>query len=258
MLTITKPSPEDLLQSVTRYWDKRATGYNETNQSELSSLKREVWKALILSQVQTDRPLNILDVGCGPGFFSIIMAEAGNQVTAVDSTRAMLDQAEKNAQEQGLHISFIESDAHNIAIEDASYDLVISRNLTWNLYEPVEAYKEWFRLLKPGGKLLNFDANWYLHLFDEVFANGFEEDRKQTKKQNTPDHYVNTDTKTMTEIALQLPLSQILRPQWDVSILKSVGFTKVGIDTEIGEIVWDDEEKLNYKSTPMFMIAAQK
>ena len=39
----------------------------------------------------------VLDIGTGPGFFAIILAEAGYQVTAVDYTEEMLKEAKKNA-----------------------------------------------------------------------------------------------------------------------------------------------------------------
>ena len=61
------------------------------------------------------------------------------------------------------------------------FDVVISRNLTWNLKDPKRAYEEWCRVLKPGGKLLNFDANWYGYLYDEEKRLSYEEDRKSVR-----------------------------------------------------------------------------
>lgn len=46
-------------------------------------------------------------------------------------------------------------------IQDGSFDVIVTRNLTWNLEEPQKAYQEWCRVLKKGGILLNFDAGWY-------------------------------------------------------------------------------------------------
>ena len=46
---------------------------------------------------------------------------------------------------------------------DNTFDMIVSRNVTWNLEHPDRAYYEWMRVLKPGGVLLNFDANWYHH-----------------------------------------------------------------------------------------------
>ena len=62
----------------------------------------------------------------------------------------------------------------------------------------------------------------------------------------------------MEKIALQMPLSAIERPVWDRNILKEMGFESVSIDLNIWERVWSQEEKLNYHSTPMFMICAEK
>lgn len=49
----------------------------------------------VISGNRTNETYKILDIGTGPGFFSIILAEAGYQVTAVDYTEAMLEEAKK-------------------------------------------------------------------------------------------------------------------------------------------------------------------
>ena len=58
--------------------------------------------------------------------------------------------------------------------------------------------------------------------------------------------------------ARNLPLSRTMRPQWDAAVLLNIGFKKVMIEQDMGDRVWDDEEQVNYASTPMFMIAATK
>lgn len=57
-------------------------------------------------------------------------------------------------------------DAQNLTFHDNMFDVIVSRNLTWNLDSPAKAYREWYRVLKPGSILLNFDANWYAYLYD--------------------------------------------------------------------------------------------
>ena len=47
---------------------------------------------------------------------------------------------------------------------------VVSRNLVWNLEDPEAAYKEWLRVLKPGGKLFVFDGNHYCYLYNAEYA----------------------------------------------------------------------------------------
>ena len=183
-------------------------------------------------------------------------------MTAVDYTEGMLQKAFENAKkEEGdllERIQFHQMDAQNLTFEDSSFDVVISRNLTWNLENPQKAYKEWCRVLKSDGVMINFDANWYGYLYDEEKREGYEQDRKNVENQKLDDHYLCTDIETMEQIALQMPLSKISRPKWDVEILNQIGIDKVETDTEIWKRVWSEEECLNYGSTPMFMVCAKK
>lgn len=249
---------DDILKSITDYWDNRAQGYSESNVAELHSDKSALWLDTILTLAPQKASLNILDIGTGPGFFAIILAKAGHNVTAIDATSAMLEQAKYNAKKQQLTIEFVNGDAHQLPFSDNQFDLVINRNVTWNLKDPLQAYKDWYRVLAPKGRLVIFDANWYLHLFNETYRQGYLDDRHNTQKMQVSDHYVNTDTKAMENIARQLPFSQILRPQWDANTLLNLGFSQCYIDTTIGEQLWSEEEKINYGSTPMFVIMAQK
>ena len=52
--------------------------------------------------------------------------------------------------------------------------------------------------------------------------------------------------------------SSIDRPDWDKEILTKIGFTAINIIPDIWQQVWSNEEKLNYASTPMFLIKAIK
>jgi Methylase involved in ubiquinone/menaquinone biosynthesis len=158
----------------------------------------------------------------------------------------------------GNQIKFMQMDAHQLNFEDSCFDLIITRNLTWNLERPDDAYREWHRVLAPGGKMLNFDANWYLHLYDEEKREAYFKDRVNSEVEGVNDHYVRTDTTAMEEIAKNLPLSRTMRPQWDAAVLINTGFKKVMVEQGIGELVWDKEEQVNYASTPMFMISAEK
>lgn len=149
-------------------------------------------------------------------------------------------------------------DAQNLEFEDESFDVIISRNLTWNLEKPVQAYQEWYRVLRPGGRLLNFDANWYGYLYDETQREGYERDRKNVEEYQLDDHYLCTDIDAMEEIALKVPLSRMQRPEWDQSVLDRIGFCEIKADVDVWRRVWSKEEKLNYGSTPMFMIQGCK
>ena len=202
---------EKLLDEIESYWSTRTEGYSEVNHKELAGTQKNAWLKVLTSQFP-DKPkeeIRILDIGTGPGFFPVILAEAGYHVDAVDYTEGMLEKARENAGDLCRNIRFLRMDAQKLDFEDNTFDVVISRNLTWNLEHPDVAYREWVRVLKVGGRLLNFDANWYGYLYEEEQRKAYENDRKNVENNSL-------DEKT---IALQVPLSKISR--WDVKTLRS-------------------------------------
>lgn len=246
-----------ILSQIEQYWTGRAEGYSQVNQHELATGQDRVW----LDEIRRHLPegaLKILDVGTGPGFFAILLTKAGYDVTAVDYTEAMLEEAKKNAGALASSIHFQRMDAQKLDFPDGYFDVVISRNLTWNLEKPEQAYQEWMRVLKPGGVLLNFDANWYGYLYDEEKKEAYEADRKKVEEQQLDDHYLCTDIDRMENIARQVPLSAMERPAWDTKVLESLGVCSIQTDSEIWKRVWSEEERLNYASTPMFLVRAEK
>lgn len=253
---------QELLQEIASYWGTRAEGYSEVNEKELAGSQREAWLHVLEEQFPEKEEMKILDIGTGPGFFPMILSEAGYTVTAVDYTEEMLEKAKENLgkyTKYGLErVTLQRMDAQNLEFADETFDVVISRNLTWNLEKPEQAYKEWMRVLKPGGVLLNFDANWYGYLYDEEKKEAYEADRKKVEEQQLDDHYLCTDIDRMENIARQVPLSAMERPAWDTKVLESLGVCSIQTDSEIWKRVWSEEERLNYASTPMFLVRAEK
>ena len=246
----------ELLQDIEHYWTDRAEGYSQVNQEELAGDNKIHWLDELERHIPKEEKenLKILDIGTGPGFFSIILTKAGYHMTAIDYTEAMLEEAKKNAGELADKIDFRRMDAQNLEFADEMFDVIVTRNLTWNLEKPVQAYKEWQRVLKKGGILLNYDANWYHHLFDEEKRREYEQDRARVSETGMEDHYTCTDIDAMEDIARQVPLSQKMRPQWDELVLRELGFSKIEIDMDVWKQVWSEVEKVNYGSTPMFCV----
>jgi len=70
---------EKLLDEIESYWSTRTEGYSEVNHKELAGTQKNAWLKVLTSQFP-DKPkeeIRILDIGTGPGFFPVILAEAG-------------------------------------------------------------------------------------------------------------------------------------------------------------------------------------
>ena len=258
--------PKTILDENKEYWTGRASGYSEVNRHELSTEQRQRWKSCLcdeLTQHFSDRALtdlHVLDVGTGPGFFAILLRELGCHVTAIDLTPAMLAEAKENAGSLAAEIQFIEMNAEALRFADGSFDAVITRNLTWNLPHPQRAYAEWARVLKKGGLLLNFDANWYAYLFDETAQAAYDKDRANSAEQGVWDQNVGAEGEhfdVMEDIARRVPLSYIRRPAWDLKQLSGAGL-QVEADETVWQRVWSDEEKVSFASTPMFLVRGKR
>ena len=245
------------------YWSRRSFSFSKNKQEELSCDQHAIWAGTLDGQIREQfgnrnrGEIRVLDMGTGPGFFAILLAELGYRVTAADYTAAMLVQAKRNAGELAESIYFLQMDAQNLSFPDGSFDVIVSRNLTWNLSEPEQAYREWCRVLVPGGLLLNFDANWYAYLYDNKAMTAHLEDRRNVSRSELGDDRAGTDVEAMESIAKRAPLSLQRRPEWDIHLLKTLGMTAAA-DREIWKTVWTEKERINNASTPMFLVSAVK
>lgn len=245
------------------YWTQRAPSYSGVNQEELRTGQRGVWSHALDSRIQNHfvgrdrKDIRVLEVGTGPGFFAIILAELGYHITAIDYTDAMLKQAKRNAGILAGRIAFYRMNAEKLAFPDNSFDVIVSRNLTWNLSAPEQAYAQWARVLKPEGLLLNFDANWYRYLYDARAKTEHLSDRENVRATGVADDTAGTDVAAMECIARQAPLSRHLRPQWDLDVLRELGMS-ASADTEVWKQVWTQDEWINNASTPLFLVVAAR
>ena len=219
------------LEETRQYWNSRAEGYTLSNREELEDTPHlAVWEERIQKALEGHPCHYVLDVGCGPGFFSILLAKLGYEVTAIDYTENMLAEARKNAADFGVNVTFLRMDAQNLDFEDERFDLVISRNVLWNLEAPEQAYREWMRVLKRDGTLMNFDGNFYYYVTDEEYGDRTRWEHK---------HMQGVSANPIDRIGEQLPLARKFRPEWDMSVLKALKPKKLTSEVTNDKILQD-------------------
>lgn len=94
----------------------------------------------------------VLEIGCGSGVASCLMAKAGAIVTAIDISDTSCRIAERNCRTRGINVSIINMDAENMAFEDDSFDYVFSWGVIHHSGNPGNILKEISRVLKRGGE----------------------------------------------------------------------------------------------------------
>lgn len=244
------------IDSMARYWSQDAENYGNIIADELASFRVEAWQKLLQEKLPAGTR-KVLDLGCGPAFFSIILAKMGYEVTAVDCSAGMLEQARNMIKRSGVEVNLQQMDINHMDFPEESFDAIVSRNVTWTLSNPWQVYNECLRLLRPQGRLLLFDANWNMPLYDEAMAERAEL-RKQECLKKFGDALESAADITEPFDPLQLPLSGIKRPYWDVELLRSLGFGEVHAELDMTERLWDEKERLLYGETPLFGVFATK
>ena len=240
----------EIEQRVKDYWTQRSHDFGTVRKNELENEMGQRWLHEIERFLPEGRKLDILDVGTGTGFFAILLAEKGHRVEGIDLTPAMLEEARTLAKQRNLDITFREMDAQNLAYPDGTFDVVISRNLTWTLPDPERAYASWFRVLKPGGVLLNFDAEYAAHVRSHSVQN------RKVAPDSPYGHVGMTDALQQENdaITLSMDIGQA-RPEWDGKVLTRVGFQSCQTDTQVGKRLLGE---LDLTTAPMFGIFARK
>ena len=217
------------LDKIEEYWNKRSEGFSKGILDELRD-DYDKWEEKLEKLTEDAVGKKVLDIGCGPGFFTVLLGEKGFEVTAFDYSADMLKEAEKNARKAGIDAEYVRGDAQSLPFEDESFDIIISRNLTWNLEEPEKAYKEWLRVLKKGGIIINCDGNHYSHYYREEYR--LERESRGFSDGHNPEYLKNIDVSIIDNIARDLPLSREMRPKWDIEALIDMGVEKVGAEIE--------------------------
>lgn len=149
-------------RDITRLWNKEYKNYDNCYAHGIKSdnEKRE-WLRLLDSLIEK-KPGEVLDVGAGTGFVSLLLAELGHSCKGLDLSENMLSLARKKAQDAGFDkVCFALGDAEDTQEPEEKYDVVINRHLVWTLPHPEKALADWRRVLKPGGKLIVLEGNWH-------------------------------------------------------------------------------------------------
>jgi len=244
---------EDLFKNYSRRYDKES--FTQGTLGEVDFIEKEI---------DGNKSVRILDVGCGTGRHAIELALRGYSVKGIDLSLDQLERAKEKSKETGVEITFEQKDARDFCYPN-QYNLAIM--MCEGAFSLMETDEMNFQILKniygslaPKGKLIFTTLNGLFPLFHSVkdFINDNLE--KAESSENTFDLMTFRDFSTF-EIVDDLGVTKRLEcneryyvPSEITWLLKSLGFVNIAIHgCKLG--AFSREEKLTTEDYEMLVIA---
>jgi len=152
---IHKKTVGEYFSSKTKYWD---VIYNESHlkDSFMNYLMRRR-KQIILKKISNhfmDKHINVLDVGCGTGIYTLDLAKRKYNVLSMDISKEMLLFTKKRAAESVENLNLFVADAEKIPLKPQCIDLVICVGVLEYLPDDCPALKNMCRMVKKDGLII--------------------------------------------------------------------------------------------------------
>jgi len=132
-------------------WNANAEAWTQLARAGYDTSRDFVNTPAFLGMLPEVRNLCGVDIGCGEGHNTRLLAQHGARMTAFDVAETFLHHARATETETPLGIEYQLASAHAMPFADASFDFATSFMCLMDMPEPERAIREAFRVLKPGG-----------------------------------------------------------------------------------------------------------
>jgi 2-polyprenyl-3-methyl-5-hydroxy-6-metoxy-1,4-benzoquinol methylase len=153
-------SDEKMLAESQRFWDREAAVFDDEPDHGLRAPEVLSAWTTCLARWMPASATTVLDVGCGTGPLSLVLASLGYEVTGIDLSPEMISRAEAKARSSGLLAVFSVMDASRPHLAPQQYDVVVCRHVLWALPDIAHVLERWTGLLTPGGRILLIEGFW--------------------------------------------------------------------------------------------------
>ena len=173
----------DIVQYNREAWNKESAAQGEwsvpVNPQQIAQAKQGQWQIILtpLKAVPSHwfgdiKGKQVLGLASGGGQQMPILAAAGATVTSFDNSDEQLLKDNQVAQREGLQITTVQGDMADLSVfEDSQFDLIFHPISNCFVPDVDVVWRECFRVLKPGGRLLAGFCNPAMYLFDHDKAN---------------------------------------------------------------------------------------
>jgi SAM-dependent methyltransferase len=226
---MTDPPVVGASDRIREFWDADASTYDATKSHSISDpLERAAWRQA-LSEALPQPPASVLDIGAGTGSLSLLAAELGYAVTALDLSPGMLAEAERKANAIGLanRITYVVGSGSEPP--SGPFDVVVERHVLWTIPDPVGALRSW---LDVGRRLVLFEGTWGSRRLDHR-AKEFAAQTLRKVMRTPPDHHAPYPEDVLAE----LPLARLPSPVPLVEAVHQAGWHGVRI-RRLRDVEW--------------------
>jgi len=149
---------------IERYSQKKTVEeyYSERFNEPIGRIRDKVEKKIVLDNAFG----RVLDGGCGPGRFALILADKERDVVGIDSSWEMLSYAFQNS-DNNKKTNFIRGNLEYLPLKDNSFDSVVSIRVLFHIPDYEKILREFLRVLKPGGRIIvqMYSGDTQIHKF---------------------------------------------------------------------------------------------
>lgn len=144
-----------LQDKINEFWSWRGNSGSPGDLAIRNEAELKTWMG-VLEPLLPPAPADVVDLGTGQGFVALVMAALGHRVRGFDLAQGQLDRAREYAAQSANPPVFDLGDAADPPLGPANVDALANRDVLWTLLDPAKAFRNWFQIIRPGGRLLVF------------------------------------------------------------------------------------------------------
>ena len=228
----------------TERWNQNADAWHRV-MGEHDPNRKDLLDPLILRLLGDLPGKEVLDAGCGDGYLARKLARLGATVTGVEAARSMLAFALEEQQQEPLSITYNLGDVTSMPfLADRRFDVVVTNNVIQDVEDFQGAFREFNRVLRPGGTYLHIEN----HPCYSLQGTGWVRDAQGEQLYRKVDYYFNRSPfigRWSAESGIQ-GIVQWHRTLGDiVNSLISAGFTIAQLIEPEPPESWRDNPRIN-------------
>jgi SAM-dependent methyltransferase len=242
----------DIADRLREFWDADAETYDRSAIHALSDpVEAAAWRA-VLRRNLPDPPSLVLDAGAGTGAITLLLAELGYRVTALDLSEAMLARAREKAAAMGFEVEFVVGPAD--LPPNGPFGAIVERNSLWTNPDPAGTLRAWRAVTRDGGRLLCLEGVHPSGMWDTLQEGASGVLRRLLRVPH--DHHAQYDE----DLRARLPLAGRMSPERLLEAVREAGWRAVRVE-RLRDVEWARRRMpprllTLVESIPLFAVAA--